>query len=844
MSEMGRDRRPLTALPIVDVFTSLPIEGAVFTTYTLSLAWFETHLLRALERAGATQILLLADPAGVNASLGEGLVTGPGVRYAVESLEAPNGAFHAKVGVMWSRDCLLITVGSGNLTYAGMQRNLECWEVLTAGVPSSEARQLTRSLAEDASAFFSFIQARLEPGGRAFSTLGTAIRAVTTWFAKLPAVPSSVRWLDSTREPIGEQLCRYLGTHAHRRLQVLSPFHDRDGAAVDRLAERLGATAVEILYTGSTTTYPLGRKAQEQVVARRVEIEDQTRPLHAKLLHVVDQGRAHVMSGSANATSQALWTVGNIEVSLLRQGTFEDLLPTVPGTPEVKLLEYKKPAPRLLTIQWARAADDHVRIHMRWIDDAPPRNVLVGFVDSLEAPFALEWPDDGIVRVRLPGTFNPLRPRALRVEIATVKSGVRAVARSWVAFDDLLNSSREFRAALSAWNRLLLGEDTEEGDDEDDAVLLRMFAEEHAHTIEAVGSGLTGRRRVPAQEEAGEEGDDEVSIPLRLIEALTRLPLPSGSTAMRSESILIDDVERAMRAAFDVLGEPAATDEGEDEPGDGLRSRTHARPRLPRSVRQALDDFERAFVEAANAIGHAPAKPTHVLAYASLCVRLVLRYRLKDGEIRAPFWSSIATLVRTLLCPLANRAALISLLRAPGATLPEDAAQLLALLVALSSWHDEGGRLDGEKLSVGQARRTDVLREALSALDRATETIPQPSALPRSLDQVFPEQPEILTEVLARMRRVPSPSDRALDLKAHLEAVARGDAQPINTGPYAEIACAAPRIAPLFVAPWIVSCPRCHQVLAEMVQGRLLLREPMQCRNARCSRWLVPSESA
>ena len=472
MSDAGDNERPRTAIPVADVLTSLPIEGAVFTTYTLSLAWFETHLLRALERSGAQQILLLADPVGINTSLREGLVTGPGVRYAVEPVEAPNGAFHAKVGVLWSRDCLLVAVGSGNLTFAGMHRNLECWEVLTAGVPSSEARQLSRSTAQDALAFLAHLQGRVEPGGRASNTLAAAIAAVTIWLARLPTVSSPVRWLDSTREPVGEQIARYLGTRANRRLQVLSPFHDRDGTAIDRLAARIGAASIEVLYTGTTTTYPLVQKAKERgVLARRVEVEDQERPLHAKVFHVVDDGQAHVVSGSANATWQALWTTGNIEVSLLRQGTFEDFLPTVPGTPDVEFLEYKEPELRLLTIQWARAVDDHVRAHVRWLGDSPPRELLVGFVDSLEAPIPVEWPADRVVLVRLPATFNPVRPRALRIEVTAFDADGRSAARSWVAFDELLNSTREFRAALSAWNRLLLGEDGEEGDDEDDAVL-------------------------------------------------------------------------------------------------------------------------------------------------------------------------------------------------------------------------------------------------------------------------------------------------------------------------------------------------------------------------------------
>lgn len=52
-----------TSLPLVDLISSIPIDSAIFTTCTLSLAWFEGHLLRSLERCGANRIVLLADPA-------------------------------------------------------------------------------------------------------------------------------------------------------------------------------------------------------------------------------------------------------------------------------------------------------------------------------------------------------------------------------------------------------------------------------------------------------------------------------------------------------------------------------------------------------------------------------------------------------------------------------------------------------------------------------------------------------------------------------------------------------------------------------------------------------------
>ncbi len=79
---------------IVDLLGKCPAEGALFTTFTLSLAWFEVYLLRQLERNGVRRVAILADPTGIQSSLREGLVSGPGIHYALEPVRQRPGFFH------------------------------------------------------------------------------------------------------------------------------------------------------------------------------------------------------------------------------------------------------------------------------------------------------------------------------------------------------------------------------------------------------------------------------------------------------------------------------------------------------------------------------------------------------------------------------------------------------------------------------------------------------------------------------------------------------------------------------------------------------------------------------
>lgn len=834
------------ALPLVDVLTSVPTDGALFTTYTLSLAWFETYLLRSLERAGARRIVLLADPFGVEASLGEALVAGPGVRYTVEPVTAPDGAFHAKVALLWSSNALLVAVGSGNLTYSGMHRNLECWEVLTAGIPSAPERLLSRDVGTRLLHFLEFLRGRVDEESSASIALSDAMRVVDQWLPRLAAPGTGVRWLDTTTEAIGPQIVRDLGTGAGRRLQVLSPFHDPNGAAVLRLAKELDAS-VELLYLGETTSFPIaGASAQAAgVVARQLEVEDAARPLHAKVFHVVDDDGAHIITGSANATTKALWTTGNTEVSLLRPGRFDDLLPSTPGNPVVQPLDYAPRLNRPLEIVWAFARDESVRVRVRWKEGPPPAELLVGFVDTLEAPVVIPWPSDGRFTVRLPRGFNPLRPRALRIEVIVTSATERIVARAWIAFEELLSATRAYRAALNAWNRML-DRDAEQRDDEDDEILLRAFADEHARTIDSLGRGsLPFRRTADRTSSRDDDESDEVSVPLALIDAIARTTSIEDATASApgTEGDMIVDVERAMRIAFGLLSErePPSGDEdledAEKQPGQP------ARPRLQRSVRQALNQFEAAFVEAANSVEKTPEQPALVFAYSALCMRLVLRYRLRDDRL-APFWTSVMALVRALLCPLDRRAPLISVLRSDTSALSDEAAELLALLISLLAWRQSGGRLEGESAEHGidVVPSPAILREALAALDRAAAHAVSPASLPATLNDLFPDPPERLQEFLSEMRLNESPSDRTMRLRHRVEAVLRGEVQPERDDP--DYVRQATRRAPLYVVPWTESCPRCHQVLAGVFRGRLLTRQAVQCGNTTCSRWLLPSEGA
>lgn len=73
--DLGRALRTrkgkLVSLAPLDLISAYPWRRVVFTTYSLSLSFFEAVILDAMVRGGGREALILADVQGVRASLSE-----------------------------------------------------------------------------------------------------------------------------------------------------------------------------------------------------------------------------------------------------------------------------------------------------------------------------------------------------------------------------------------------------------------------------------------------------------------------------------------------------------------------------------------------------------------------------------------------------------------------------------------------------------------------------------------------------------------------------------------------------------------------------------------------------
>jgi hypothetical protein len=304
------------SLSPLDLISAHPWRRVTFTTYALSLSFFEAVLLDALIRGGGQDRLILADVEGVRASLSEQGATRVGRDYELEPVHVNDGVFHPKISVLGADGDCHILVGSGNLTFGGWGGNFEILEHLH---PSFAADAIL-----DTADFFD----RLSDTNRIQHGVADQCHAVADELRSvIGAHPRNgdIRLYHSLDGAIADKLAQAVqDLGGAQRLIVASPFWDT-GAALDRLCKSVGLDHAYVhAHSGDTVkgtagaNWPVRTHIAVKAVQLEVMEEDHPRHLHAKAFEVICKRGRILLSGSANATTAALSAGRNVEASVVR----------------------------------------------------------------------------------------------------------------------------------------------------------------------------------------------------------------------------------------------------------------------------------------------------------------------------------------------------------------------------------------------------------------------------------------------------------------------------------------------------------------------------------------------
>lgn len=369
-------------------------EHAIFTTYSISLSFFEQWVLPLLADTGVRNVVVFADPS----QLGEGLLDlgaqRTGTAYQAVPVSIGAGVFHPKIMLLTGQASQRLVVSSANLTVSGQLRNLEVVAVL-----DSEAKAHRTAIAQAAE----FIR---RVADQAPSHVREAVIAALGPVEPTDGSDTDVAFLHNLDDSIGLRL-------PPGDITATVPFADRDGRTLRVISLDRGVTCI---VDGDNFEAGDGFFTVAEDVVARVFLEPRRRVLHGKAYWSDHQA----LIGSPNLSEAGLALPaarGNVEAALLF-GT-EEPMQDPGGVPW--LGDVKKSAVARASREREQDSKPHPRAFQAWEEDAALR--VEGLPDGAEIDryTGIGWETYGTVSAgEVVSTDETLRPRLLRSVVGGV----------------------------------------------------------------------------------------------------------------------------------------------------------------------------------------------------------------------------------------------------------------------------------------------------------------------------------------------------------------------------------------------------------------------------------------
>jgi hypothetical protein len=448
-----------------DIISARSWRTAFFTTYSLSLSFFEAVVLHALRQAGVRTTSIAVDLDGYRSTLGERGAADAGRTYDLVPMLVPSpGIFHPKLMVLDGDAGPRVVVGSGNLTFRGWGGNIEVAEFLTPGAAPRAFLDVADFLDRLSSA------ARVPSGLASERDPVPAGLAASCRLAGARAGQGDglLRVLHSLDRPIADQVVEAaVDLGGASSLLVVSPFLRL--AAVKGLADRLGCADVSVCVPQrSPEQFDFAAARDAGMDAKPVTadaFQDADRPLHAKILEVTCAGGRLTLAGSVNATTAAMMSTDNVELAVLR----------VDGRPsQLGWRACSEPIPATAAFMAGGsqpclvARHEGARITGRLLCVTQPQGSWQATLGAADLGQAVNVDAEG--RFAFPGRTDPFQlGRAPQLTLARDS----VIATGWLVLEHVLSAIRERGQIAEAITRVLAGA----GVADDVAAILAFFAE-------------------------------------------------------------------------------------------------------------------------------------------------------------------------------------------------------------------------------------------------------------------------------------------------------------------------------------------------------------------------------
>jgi hypothetical protein len=289
--------------------------SCIITCYSFDFLFFEQRVLPMLRRAGMININVFVDAKMYQQQLtnldGNYIIK---QSYSITPIQL-NGAFHPKILMGFGKTNGFLAVGSGNLTNSGLSSNDEVWGAFHTYNTESNALPLFKSA-------FDYLK-KLKPFCYGSNhQKWDWIEQNPPWLSDLTSSTSTISTnnneklvlLDSFGDKsIYEQLLEKLPKAKLENLTIISPYFNKNGDLITRLIKDLKPEKTHIVIDDRYGTVPYLFSVESNVQFHQWESlktkdSNKSSMLHAKIFQFRYKNETCLLTGSANATTEAFGT--------------------------------------------------------------------------------------------------------------------------------------------------------------------------------------------------------------------------------------------------------------------------------------------------------------------------------------------------------------------------------------------------------------------------------------------------------------------------------------------------------------------------------------------------------
>lgn len=300
-----------------EVFSRHNARVAILSTYDFDPLYFEKRLLFSDALVSASRIVIFMDKGRYQRLVhSDARARYLNERYLIVPVRpSSDGVFHAKLNLLVREDGATLFCGSNNLTQAGCTQNLEIINAID--IQAEDQKSPYRGLLRDTVEFYKgCLDLCAGSESRVAKQFLSDLLAEYPWLCS-GTEGGEVYLAHTLKKPLLPVLQAELGDRSPSRLLVVSPFFDQDLRLLKHLRTLWPGCPVDIVaqeQTGNLPARALGRYGRGVKLFRLHA--PKSRRLHAKLVVLINDGKAICCSGSANFTTAAFNGL-NVEACLI-----------------------------------------------------------------------------------------------------------------------------------------------------------------------------------------------------------------------------------------------------------------------------------------------------------------------------------------------------------------------------------------------------------------------------------------------------------------------------------------------------------------------------------------------